>query len=317
VNSPKNLLILVLSLLSAALSLIAWQQYQRVQSLTTVAAAAPSDDTAQKLQAAQRYIADLEARLKTAPASVAAAENAPPGDPTAPAEARRGSAEFSEGRRAQMAALFNDPEVQQLMATQQRTQLDSRYAALFKQLNLTPSQIETFKNLLLEKQTARRDVMMAARESGLSPRENRDELGKLVEQSNNETDAQILATLGQEKFAQYKAYEATGSQRALVDQISRSLSYSATPLTDAQSQALVQVLAQNPPPNSPPATDRPGGDRFMRSGSVTITDAAIAQSQNFLSPAQVKILQEQQASQQASAKLEAKMNAARRNRPIP
>ncbi len=308
--SPKNLLLVALSLIALTASLIAWRQSQRTPVLPAAVAGRELELT-EKLQAAQRYIADLEARLAAQTSPGPAAESPPPEADAARRPPDR-APDSPGGRRAEMAALFNDPEVMQLMATQQRGQLDGRYASLFKQLNLTPDQIDAFKNLLLEKQNAQREVMMAARESGLNPRENRDELRKLVEQNNAETDAEILALLGQEKFSQYKTYESTGSQRALVEQIGRSLSYSATPLTDSQSQALVQILAQNQPAASP---DAPAADRFMR--SVTITDAAIAQARRILAPEQVKALQEQQASQQAAAKLQELMRAAGRNRATP
>jgi hypothetical protein len=302
VTSPKNLLIVFLLLITAATGIYAWQQ-QQSRSTARVVTTADKDDLSQKLADARRRIADLEARLATLQATAPATAGQPAttsADATTTERRSPDRASQEAARRAEMTALFNDPEVVKLMASQQKVQLDGRYASLFKQLNLTPTQLETFKNLLLEKQIAQRDVMVAARESGLSPRENREELRKLVEQSKAETDAEILAMLGQEKFNQYKTYESTGSQRALVEQIGRSLSYSPTPLTDAQSQALVQIFSQNTAPQS---TDGSPRERFAQ-GSITITDAMIAQAQRILAPDQVKVLQEQQAAQQASAKLQ-------------
>ena len=39
---------------------------------------------------------------------------------------------------------MESPEIQQLMALQRKAGLDSRYAALFKALNLSPAQLERF-----------------------------------------------------------------------------------------------------------------------------------------------------------------------------
>jgi hypothetical protein len=317
VTSPKNLLLAALTVLTVAASLIAWQQYRRAQPLPSTTSSQQLELT-EKLKAAQTYISDLEARLaaQTAAASPSETNTAEVG--TTPASASRRAPEppdnSQDSRRAALAALRNDPEFMQLVATQQRGQIDGRYATLFRQLNLSPSQIDAFKNLLLEKQNARREVMMAAQENGLNPRENRDELRKLVEQSNTETDAEILSLLGQEKFNQYQTYESTGSQRALVEQIGRSLSYSSAPLTDAQSMALVQILAQNQPAGS---ADTSAPERFQR--SITITDAVISQARRILAPEQVKALQEQQAAQQAAARLQELMRGAGRdrNRPAP
>jgi hypothetical protein len=307
VNSKNNVLIAVLALTTVIAGSLAWHQYQRA---STVAASTASDNDGllKKLADAERRAADLEARL--AALATSPASEAPPSAPSDLAATERRGPDRDQGpnnnRRAEMMALMNNPEVQRLMAEQQKAQLDGRYATLFKQLNLSPAQLEAFKNLLLEKQNSQRDVMMAARESGLNPRENREELQKLVAEANAETDAAIAAAIGQEKFSQYQNYDATSTQRALVEQLNRTMSYSATPLTDSQSQALVQILAQGST-----ATDTPqrafisGGfpGQFGGSNSVKITDEIIAEAQTVLAPAQVKVLQEQQATQQAEQKL--------------
>ncbi len=319
-NSPKNFLIVVLALTSVTAGALAWQQYQRAQQ-TVVTTASNNDDLLKKLAASERHAADLEARL-------AALESAPaPDAPLAPpsdaiAAERRGSDRTqgpNNARRAEATALMNTPEIQQLMAVQQKAHLDSRYAALFRQLNLSPAQLDTFKNLLLEKQNSQRDVMMAARENGLNPRENRDELQKLVAGAHAETDAAIVAAIGQEKFDQYRSYDSTGSQRALVDQLGRTMSYSATPLSESQSQALVRILAQaSPATNTITDNQRSAlpGPFSSNGGRVTITDAMLAQAQTVLSPDQVKVLQEQQAAQRSEQKLRELMRAqARAARP--
>jgi hypothetical protein len=313
-TSPKNLVVALLALATLSLGVVAWQQQSRTSD-AAITGATNNDELLKQLASAQRQIADLEARLAAFQASAPMVDSTHT-ESALPENVERRPAErpgADNNRRSEMAALLNDPEVVKLMTAQQKTQLDGRYAALFKQLNLSPAQIDTLKNLLMEKQNAQRDVMMAARDTGLNPRENRDELRKLVEQSNAETDAEILAMLGQEKFNQYKTYEVTGSQRALVEQIGRSLSYSSTPLTEAQSQALVQIFAQ---PSQTQSGEGTASERFLR-GRVTITDAMIAQARRILAPDQVKAIQEQQAAQQASAKLSEMMRNAGRNRNNP
>jgi hypothetical protein len=305
VNSPKNLLLAALALAFVATGVFGWQQYQRAQR--TIVVTATNDELAKKLAAAERHAADLEARL--AALQSAPGPEAPPAPPADAVIAdRRGGPDRDQGpnntRRAEMQALMNNPEVIRLMAEQQKAGLDNRYAALFKQLNLSPAQLETFKNLLLEKQNSQRDVMMAARESGLNPRESRDELRKLVEETNAETDASIIAAIGQDKFSQYQNYNATSGQRAAVDQLNNVMSYAASPMTETQSQALVQILAQGSNANN---SGNPrgnfGGGGFGGGGRVTITDAMITQAQSVLSPSQVKVLQDQQATQQNEQKL--------------
>jgi len=313
VTSKKNLLIVLLALSTVATGVLAWQQHQ--QALHTVAATSSNnDELLKKLADAERRASDLEARL----AALQAAEHGPDMPPaesnaaTTTPERRGPDRAGPNNRRAEMAALMNNPEVVKLMAAQQKSMLDNRYAALFKRLNLNPAQLEAFKNLLLEKQNSQRDVMSAARDSGVNPRESRDELRKLVQEANDETDAAIVAAIGQDKFSQYKNYDATGSQRALVDQIGRSLSYS-TPLSDAQSQALVQIFAQNSSTDAAKNTQRGGWGGPFGGNNTAITDDMIAQAQSILSADQLKVVQEHQATQQAEAKLREMMRAQNQN----
>jgi hypothetical protein len=196
--------------------------------------------------------------------------------------------------------------VQRLLATQQRGALDARYAALFKSLNLSPAQLEQFKNLLVEKRTAVADVMAAARSQGLTGRDNRDELRALVQNAQNEVDNSIRATIGDAAYQQYQSFEQTQSQRTVVSQLQQRLSYTDAPLTDAQTEQLVQVLATTTDQKNPNAggVRTPAGRIGLGgSGGAQITDAAVAQSATVLSTAQQQALQQLQAEQQAQAQL--------------
>src|SRR5207245_2704367 len=122
-------------------------------------------------------------------------------------------------------------------------------------------------------------VMAAARSEGLTGRENRDQIRELVQNAQNEVDSTIRSTLGDAAFAQYQSYEATQPQRAVVSQLEQRLSYSSTPLSDTQSQQLVQILAETSPTRD--NGNRPmiaigalaGGGTFF--GGPTITADAV------------------------------------------
>src|SRR5690348_10464108 len=60
---------------------------------------------------------------------------------------------------ANFMAMMDRPEVQRMVAMQQKAALDARYYSLFKRLALTPDQLDKFKDLLVEKRTAMMDVM--------------------------------------------------------------------------------------------------------------------------------------------------------------
>ena len=198
---------------------------------------------------------------------------------------------------------------------------DARYAGLFKSLNLTPAQLDKFKNLLVERQTSMMDVMAAARGQGL----NREDMQKLVASTQAEIDASIKSAIGDTAFSQYKNYDQTAAQRATTDQLSQRLSYSGAPLTAEQSAAMTQILSQTVPTRAATATagaavtvvaegGRGGFGGFgmnfiaasgagMGGPSSPITDATITMAQGVLSAPQVEALKQLQAEQQAQQKI--------------
>ena len=155
------------------------------------------------------------------------------------------------------------PEIQRALALQQKGQLDARYASLFKSLNLSPAQLDKFKNLLVERQTSAMDVFTAAREQGIDPRRDPEAFRSLLASTQADIDAGIKASIGEEGFKQYKSFEQTMPQRATTDQLSQRLSYTATPLTAAQSASMVQILSQTAPQRTAATTgqisSRPAG----------------------------------------------------------
>ncbi|MEO6994373.1 MAG: hypothetical protein ABI273_12135, partial [Lacunisphaera sp.] len=194
---------------------------------------------------------------------------------------------------------------------------------LFKQLQLSPADLEKFKSLLVEKQSAVMDVMAAARTEGLSGRDDRDQIKQLVQDAQNEVDDTIKSTLGDAAYAQYQTYEATQPQRAVVSQLEQRLSYSPEPLTDAQSQQLVQILAESSQAKGNSGQNgRIGGFAMIAGGmggpnpmfgGSSITPEAITQAQSVLSSQQMTALQGLQQEQQASAQLRQQMRATFQN----
>jgi hypothetical protein len=327
VNSPKNYLILLLLLTTAGGAALAWRQYRE---LTQLRAASVSNseraDWQKRLWDSEKRRHDLEASLAALKDKGSAAADgstdslAGPDDP-APG-GRRGP---NRGNLANnFMAMMDRPEIQKLMATQQRAALDSRFAALFRNLNLSPEQLEQFKNLLVEKQTAMTDALAAARAQGIDPRNDPQEFRKLVADAQAEVDVSIKAALGDSAYAQYQQYQQTLPQRTTVNQLQQSLSYTSTPLTSAQTEQMVQVLAANTPAsaNSTAANGRAAvaaafGVGFAGQTGSPVTNDAITQSQTVLAPAQVQALQQLQAAQQAQAQLTQAMRNQFRNTGAP
>jgi acyl-CoA synthetase (AMP-forming)/AMP-acid ligase II len=230
----------------------------------------------------------LPAALPDAPvADDPAAERLEPGQ----GRGQRGGGQFS----AQMAELMQDPEFAAAMKLEQEARLDARYGALFKQLNLPPAQLAELKALLAEREAAGRDVWMTAREQGLDPRANRDQLRELSASLQDEVNANIKANLGETVYNALETYNATSPQRETVAIFERRLQYS-QPLNSAQSAQLTTILA-----NTGTVSGR----------NVLITDATISQAAGVLTSDQLTDLRAQQAEQQARLLIEAKTRAAR------
>lgn len=287
----KNYLIILLAASTVSAGLIAYKQSQRLAALQSDLLKASAAATAVKPKSAP-VAAEF---TKPAAAAATTAEI----DPAAPAEDPGTQMRQRNNNRPNFAALMANPEFAKAMTLQHRAALDNRYAALFKQLNLSPEQLEKFKSLLVERQSARMDVMTAARESGLNPRENRDEINKLVAEAQAEVDNAIKTSLGESVLAQYQNFEATQSQRNLVSQLDQRLSYSSTPLNSTQSSFLINALAASAATTATSGDQGGGPGNWGGRTGATITDTVIQQAQSVLTPDQVAALKQLQAEQQA------------------
>jgi hypothetical protein len=326
-STAVKVALVLLSLAFLAAAGFAWREH----ALRVAQAAAEADaknrlaELEKRLHAAEQHAKDLDAQLSAATSRAGTdgmdgpgESERPDGPPGGMPPGGPGGFAFREfgGRASEFMALMEDPGFVQLLNTQLRGQLDSRYAGLFKALGLNPAQIEKFKDLLVEKQTSLRDVLASARAQGLDPRQNRTEMRQLVAQANSEIDASIKSMLGDSKYTQYQQYEQTLPQRNLVAQLDQRLSYSGTPLTPTQTEQLVQILADTSPSKT---TQNPM--RAVRAGTtgggtrqVAITDQAISSASGVLTPDQTKVLQTIQTEQQAQNQINQLLRESR-NRP--
>ena len=332
-NSSKTYLLVILAFTTLGGAAFAWKQYQELIQLRAAALGTEErGDFQKRLWAAEKRAKDLADQLAAlrnrSSGEDSLAESGDPANPGNPARAdRRDRGPGGPGGFGNVMNALQKPEIQRLIATQQKAQLDARYASLFKNLNLAPAQLEKFKNLLVERQTSMMDVMTAAREQGVDPRKDPKGFQQLVAGTQAEIDASIKAAIGDTAYSQYKGYEQTAPQRATTDQLSQRLSYSATPLTADQSAAMLQILTQTSLSARPVigttvtatvTTDGggrggPGGGMSFIAGGgggggggnsgTAITDATINLAQGVLSGPQIDALKQLQAEQQAQAQL--------------
>lgn len=284
----KNYLIALLAASTTCIGLIAWHQSRQLDALRATLAASSSTPPTRGSSVAQTP--------PPPPASSPAVAAKPAGDVKLPEPPEEAPAGPSRNSRSGFAAMMANPDFAKAMNLQQRASLDARYAELFKQLKLPPETLERFKDLLVERQTSRMDVMMAARENGLNPRDNRDEIQKLVTQAQADVDANIKATLGDAAFSQYNTYETTQPQRTVVASLDQRLAYSGTPLTQVQSDFLVQALSGSA---SADTGGMPGPIGWSGGNRATITDDVIQRAQNVFSSDQITALKQLKAEQDA------------------
>lgn len=346
-NSTKNYVIALLVLTTIGGATLAWNEYRELVGLRAAALSEKERaDLQKRIWDLQKANKELEERLAAAghvegEEMASDAEEAPaqPGDnrgQRGPQRGNRGGQQF-----AAMRELMAKPEVQALLAAGQKAVIDGRYAALFKSLNLTPEQADKLKALLAERQNVRQDVMAAAREQGLDPRTDRDSMRKLVTDSQNAINENIKSLIGADAFSKLTNYEQTMPQRDLVSVLQQRLNATDTPLTTAQAEQLVQILAANTPPRNTGnanagnnegfrfgAGGGPGGfggfggrdfgggalggavASVAGPGAAPITAQAVAQAAPVLSQPQLDVLQQLQQQQQNAQKLQQLMRGA-------
>lgn len=336
-KSSRTYLLVILACTTIGGAAYAWKQYQELIQLRAAALGTDErSDLQKRLWAAEKRAKDLAAQLAAARTRGEGApdENADPANPANNNRGNRGPG-GPGGRGVDIMAALQKPEIQRLLATQQKAQLDARYASLFKNLNLTPAQLEKFKNLLVERQTSMMDVMTAAREQGINPRTDPKGFQQLITGTQGEIDASIKAAIGDNAFSQYKNFDQTAPQRGTTDQLSQRLSYSATPLTADQSASMLKILSQTAPARTASTGGAiaitsnvtvgaeagtagggrggPGLNVFAGFGgggggggagaSAPISDATINMAQGVLSGPQLDALKQLQAEQQAQQKI--------------
>ncbi len=269
VNSPKNFLLGLLALTTVGGAILAWVQYGELVELR--AAAMNRDerrDWEQRLADLKKQNRDLQTRLAARAGreepTTAAGDNAearPRGERgergTRP-EGRGGGPEIMRQQAAAIRDLMAKPEVQAMLSAQQKAAIEARFAPLFKSLNLSAEQTQQLTALLAERGNTRRDIDEAARAQGINPRENPEAFRKLFTDAQNELNTSIKSVIGEPGFAQLQNYEQTMPQRLLVDSLQQRLAATNAPLSTAQADQLVQILAANAPQRTTPA-DTAGG----------------------------------------------------------
>jgi RNA polymerase sigma factor (sigma-70 family) len=168
--------------------------------------------------------------------------------------------------------LAEHPGSRELIRQQINANLDVKYGALFKVLDLSPVQLEEFRRIM-DAAAQPFGVMIPAGRFSLSPSEEH-----LSEDQKNE---QLQNLLGPQGFQQYQDATRLAPMRSLVAQLAAASYYTPTPLTADQGSQLQSLLAAQ----SSTYTD--GG---VASPAAVDWNQAMAQAKGILSGSQLASL---------------------------
>jgi hypothetical protein len=284
----RHLPTLVASLVAIGALGLAWTQYRAVRDMRSLGLTPEDKVRLEKaVSDAQKRTKEVETKLTAAIEAEKAAAAA--ADEPARQPGNRAMGDFASS----LISRLDNPEIRRLRDIQMLAMINRRNAEFYRQAKLTPDQIKGLQQLLLDRQNAGTDVLIAATQQGINPMQNPGELSQLVKDAQAELDAKIQALLGPDAYGQYQNFQQTQVQRNVVNQLQQDLNYTETPLTDAQRSQMLQVMAQSNPK---------GGGR--------VNDATLNLAQGILSQPQVQALQNIQKLQQINAQLRNLMRSA-------
>lgn len=232
---------IVCALGAIGLGAFAWRQHDELVRLR--ATALNTDDRA----ALQKRLWNAEKRAREAESQALAAQTSrAPNDKAVDASAdsepsAKAPAPGKKPSQMEILAFLNNPETQRALTEKLQGLVDTRYAALFKSLNLSPPQLARLKTLLLERQSAAVDVAAASLAQGLKP--NQNELRTLVGGAQDETDRKIQLELGAQGYTQFQTYENAQLFRGATSNLQSGLKRVDAALSDAQAEQFTTDIA--------------------------------------------------------------------------
>lgn len=247
-KTPSTFLAAVLALVALGLGTLAWQQHRELIQLR--ARALDTGDRA----VLQKRIWDAEKRAKESEARALAARTEPAEAANEPEAAVGGGAKSipppAIGKKGpsqqEILAFLSNPDVQLTLAKKFREQVDARYGALLKNLNLTGPQQAQLREFLIERQGAVIDVAAALLASGAKPKDK--DMNVLVATSQEETDRKMQAAFGADVYAKFQAYENAQIFRGGITDLQKGLARVNAPLDAAQAEKFtnsISALAQS------------------------------------------------------------------------
>ena len=149
---------------------------------------------------------------------------------------------FGKGMGEMVAKMMKDPAMREMMRGQQKATINMMYSGLFKELNLTPAEKEKLTGILTDAQM--KNIEHAQGMFGEQKPGAAEDTQKLFRDSKEQTDGEVKAVLGDERFAQYEDYQKNIGDRMQLDQLKTRLEAQNLPLQDQQMAQLLQVMSE-------------------------------------------------------------------------
>ena len=293
---PSRLILFLLSGLlvgEAGLIYAEWMQLKALRALADRAVLVAGD-----VRAADQRVVNL--RKAVAAAEGLAKRTA---DQAAAQKAKSGAAAASQneiGRRWARAYLqaLDNPEFLAALNKVDRAYNERTAGPFLRSLGLSPDQVSHMLDLMDKMMVAEMDANQAANADGLDQKSRE----ALIIETQRETAAEIQAYLGDAQFAAYQQFNREAGVRSIATGLQSSLSYSSTPLSDAQAQQLTSALFQALPDAQ--KTNATGFGALYPLAPQTpmypVSKAELQAAQSILSAPQMAALQSIYAGQQAA-----------------
>ncbi|PYI82811.1 MAG: hypothetical protein DME26_16380 [Verrucomicrobia bacterium] len=137
---------------------------------------------------------------------------------------------------------MKDPSMREMVRGQQKAAINMMYSGFFKELNLSSEEKEKLSGILTDSQLKNIEHVQGL--FGEQKEGAGEDTQKLVEDAKKQTDAEIKALLGDERFAQYEDYQKNLGDRMQLDQLKTHLEAQNLALQDQQMTQLLQIMKE-------------------------------------------------------------------------
>ena len=214
---------------------------ERAQQVETLQASQKrSDQQRHELMGqAEELAAQLQARQLAESNLTVVAPPAPP--PPSPASKGEKSDDVKGGFGKMLSKMMEDPDTRKFIRDQQRLMMDQMYAPLVKKMGLTPDEATKFKDIMAD--NTMKGAEAATSMFGGGPSTNRTEAIAALSANQKTMDEEMKTFLGEDRYAQYKDYQETVSERTLLNQfkVQAGSDYN---LNDQQTEAMLTFMKE-------------------------------------------------------------------------